>query len=967
MTSRATVALVLTDVEGSSRLWRDAPEPMNAAMARHHQLVAEIVAAHGGWRPADQGEGDSTFIAFESAASAVAAAVELQQALARETWPTPEPVRVRIGVHVGEVVSRDGNLFGETVSRCARIRGIGHGGQTLLSGATYELVRDRLPGGLTLRSLGEHRMKDLVRPEPIWQLDHPDLPRDFPPLASLDVGRHNLPAQLTRFIAREAEVAHVVGLLRDGARLVTITGFGGMGKTRLSLAVAAELVDRSANGVWFVDLSGVADPDDVPREIGSVIGAHDTGQGMVEAVLEHVAAKQMLLVLDNLEQVVECASFVARMLSTAPGVQVLGTSREPLQLRGEVDFRLEPFPTSGHAPDDAGAAMALFVERAREARRGFVIGDDAEFVAAICARLDGVPLAIELAAARAAMLPPRELFARLDRSLAVLSDTHRDRPDRHRTVRAAVKWSFDLLTADEQTLVTRMSVFPGPVGLDAVEVICTAVPGGARLDVFEVLASLLDKSLVRRAEQDDAPRFSLLVPVREFAAEQLAEVDRAALADAHLDYFLARSVAGTRTADGPEEQPWFDEIHREAHHFRAALAHAEDAGRTHEHLLLAANLFELWHSGGHRLEGRSRLDRARAAVGTSTADRALLAFATSAQGWFSIDIPAAADTVTRLGVEIAESTGDLPVSAFAFQSLGVAQRRAASRAAFHRAVQLACAARAAGSAVRWGITRPDAVEIGAGLMLITFFDRWEDPRGAFQRAAQLRQRAADAGRVGDEAHAEFVMGQLAADVGDVGTATALLDRAIAVFEERYDDVNGARAILERASARARARLDTVEDFATQIDRYGDVLPLLGATAGAVLGDLLAVSGDLAGAEAAYRTAVARSPVVEDAGWRLVRLDRLAGKDTRPALEDVYRRSTGEVVAPRPEVLGCLVEAALVAEQYGDPARAALLTGTVQGMRGPFLLPEVVLSDLDALVEHYPNAPLHTVLPETLFG
>ncbi len=974
-----TVALLLTDIEGSTLLWQEAPDAMDAAMARHHDLIAAAVDAHGGWRPVDQGEGDSTFLAFDSAVGAVAAALELQRAFAREAWPTQAALSVRAGVHVGEVIIRNGNLFGETVNRCARIRGIGHGGQTLLSTAAYELVRDGLPDGASLQSLGEHRLRDLVRPERLWQLDHPDLPAEFPPLTSLNRGRHNLPVQLTSFVGRDTEKADLAQLLVEGTRLLTVTGFGGMGKTRLALAVAAELVDGTGDGVWFVDLAGVFDPAAVPREIAEVLGARDTGQGMVAAVLQHLESKRLLLVLDNLEQVSACAPFIARLLAEAPGVQVLGTSRTPLGLRGEKVYGLEPFPPpqpSTQAPPDGVAvlstyaAVTLFIDRARDARRGFAVDDgNAAAVAAICSRLDGVPLAIELAAARVAALSPAALLTRLEQSLGVLSGHEHDRPERHRTVRATVAWSYDLLTSEEQALLNRLSMLPGTAGLAAVEVVCDAAPAGPSIEVFPVLASLVDKSLVRRSEQDGEPRYSLLESVRDFASEQLPASARDALAQAHQAHYLSRSVSGAATDDGPDEQPWYDEMYRDAHHFRAALGHAEASGRAGEHLLLAANLFDLWGLGGHRLEGLTQLVRAKAAAAELSNDLALVAFATCAEAWLSAASDAESSrALAQRSVMLAERSGDLTVMSFAHQVLGFSLAdRLAAREANERAVALAGAAREAESPIRWGSTRPEAVEIGASLWLVAFH-RWSDPALARERARTLRQRAADARRDGDVAYVDYRMGELAADIGDLATATSLFERAVEVFEHRHDDLYVAHGVLARARVQVRAERDPVESLVPLISRYRNVANTNNLEAAELLlGDLQAVSGDLGASDAAYRRAAALHPDGTRASWRLLRFDRLAGRDTRADLEELYRLKRTDWRWHRPDLLGCLVEAAVTAERYDDPDRAGLLTGTVKGMRGDFLLPEVILADLAELSQRHTGDSPSTDLPESLFG
>ncbi|HVE62835.1 MAG TPA: adenylate/guanylate cyclase domain-containing protein [Mycobacteriales bacterium] len=516
-----TVVLVLTDVQGSTRLWQDEPAEMDRAMTRHHEIVHGAVAEHGGWRPVDQGEGDAVFAAFASATAAVAAAAQVQRDLTAEPWPTSVPLRVRIGVHVGEVRERGGNLYGDPVNRCARLRGLGAGGQTLLSAPVFELVRDKLPAGASVTDLGEHRMKDLVRSEHVWQLDVDGLQREFPPLSSLDRVLHNLPVQRSALIGREEDLARVLAAM-DGHRLVTLTGFGGMGKTRLALQAAAELAVGDGDGVWFVDLASTTDPAAVPGVVGQATGL---GGSDADSVIHAMAGQRLLLVLDNLEQVMGCVSFVSDILDRVPEVAVLATSREPLRLAGERELPLAPLALpSADASQDAAAvstsaAVQLLIDRAVAVRPDFRVTDDnAAAVAAICERLDGHPLAIELAAARLRMMTPQALLPRLDSALTVLTGGRRDMPGRQQTLRAAIAWSYELLNEEERQLLDRMSVFAGPVGFADVEAVC-----GDGLDVLSALASLVEKSLVRDVPgEDDEDRYGLLVSIRAYAAEQLA-------------------------------------------------------------------------------------------------------------------------------------------------------------------------------------------------------------------------------------------------------------------------------------------------------------------------------------------------------------------------------------------------------------------------------------------------------------
>ena len=568
-------ALLLTDVVGSTAMWQAHPGQMSTAMARHHEIVAEVVAAHDGRLPVDQGEGDARFAVFGSAIAAVAAAVDVQRALAQEPWPEPVRLTVRMGVHAGEVIERDGNVFGDPVNRCARIRGLAHGGQVLVSGTTKDLVEMWPPEGVGFLDLGEHRMKDLTAAVRIYQVTHPDLPVDFPPLVSLNRARHNLPVQLSSFVGQQQAVADVVRLVAAHP-LVTVTGFGGMGKTRLALQVAAELADGEGDGVWFVDLSATRDPELVPEAVARVLEVRVEGDPL-RGLLARLKDKQVLLVCDNVEQLLPgSAPTLGALAGAGPGVRVLATSREPVGVRGERVYPMRPLtsPVLDSTPMtvdslDRFDAARLFIARAEAADPAFAVDEStAPALAAICARLDGWPLALELAAARVRLLGLPRLLDRLTDRLGVLTGGSRDAPDRQRTLRETITWSYDLLSAAEQALLARLSVFTGGATLEAIEAVC-----GPALDadVVEALGSLLDKSLVRQDEARGGTRFRLLETVRDFAQEQLpAAAESDGLRARHARFFYElypTSEAGPVPGEGFEE---------EIPNLRAAMEHLAD-------------------------------------------------------------------------------------------------------------------------------------------------------------------------------------------------------------------------------------------------------------------------------------------------------------------------------------------------------------------------------------------------------
>ncbi len=527
-----TVTLLLADVEGSTRLWETQPEEMTAAVARLDQAVAGAIAAHGGIRPVEQGEGDSFVIAFARASDAVACALDLQRA-------PLAPIKLRIGLHTGEVRLRDeGNYIGPTINRTARLRDLAHGGQTVLSGATEPLVVDQLPPGVGLTELGTHPLRDLPRPERVVQLCHPDLRNDFPPLrTAATVVSHNLPVQLTSFVGRQAEMKSLREALA-GNRLVTLTGAGGAGKTRLAVHVAAELAGEFGDGVCYVDLAPITHPDLVPVTAARALGLPDQpGRSTMDTLLRFVRDRQMLVVLDNCEHLLDAsAALVVALLGGAPGLTLLATSREPLGVTGEATWQV---PSLSLADD----AIELFADRARLARTDFTITDDnSAAVAEICRRLDGMPLAIELAAARVRALSLTEIVDGLHDRFRLLTGGSRTAVRRQQTLRASVDWSHALLTDTERILFRRLAVFLGGFDLEAAQ----AVAGAGDIERYQVLDQLtllVDKSLVVAENTGGPTRYRLLETVRQYALEKLGESGEAdAVRSRHCDYYTSMAA-----------------------------------------------------------------------------------------------------------------------------------------------------------------------------------------------------------------------------------------------------------------------------------------------------------------------------------------------------------------------------------------------------------------------------------------
>jgi len=629
-----TVTFLLTDVEGSTALWQAAAEAMRGALARHDALFEEAIRSHGGFHIRPRGEGDNRFAVFAGAPDAVAAAVTIQRAFADEPWPTPRPISVRIGLHTGVAELRDGDYNGAAVNRCARLRNIGHGGQILLSEATTVLIRDHLPDDVSLLDLGGHRLRDLTRPEQVTQVVADGLAADFPPLDSLDARPHNLSVQPTSVLGREREIGDIRRLLlRDDVRLVTLTGPGGTGKTRLGLQVAAELVDVFSDGVFLVELAPISHPGLVPSAIAPVLGVRDMGgRPILEGIKEHLRRKVLLLVLDNYEQIIPAASVVSDLLAACPGLKILVTSREPLNVRGEREYAVSPLslpdPHCRVTPEVLvrSAAAALFVERAEAIRADFAVTpENAQVIADICVRLDGLPLAIELAAARIRLLAPEVMLGRLERRLPLLTHGAQDLPARQRTLRDAIAWSYELLTPAEQALFRRLAIFVGGCTLEAAEATATAEVGDRRWtltadDVLDGVESLIAKSLVRRVPgPGGASRITMLETIREYGLELLAENGELhTMRRWHSTYFLDLAERAEPGMRGPDQIVWLDRLEAEHDNFRGALSWClADEADVDRALRLAGALAWFWLTRAHVTEGRQWLETVRQRPGGS--------------------------------------------------------------------------------------------------------------------------------------------------------------------------------------------------------------------------------------------------------------------------------------------------------------------------------------------------------------
>jgi predicted ATPase/class 3 adenylate cyclase len=606
-----TVTFLFTDIEGSTRLLQQLGDAYPGILSEHHRLLREAVESAGG--VAIGSEGDSLFASFASAPSGLAAAVAAQQALAAQEWPSGAAVRVRMGLHTGEALVRDGTYVGLDVHRAARIAAVGHGGQVLLSDTTRALVEQGLPAGVELRDLGRHRLKDLAQPERIFETVIAGLPSTFPPLRSLDATPNNLPTQMTSFVGRAREVAEATRLLAT-TRLLTLTGPGGTGKTRLSLQVAAEAASDYPDGVFFVPLGPIDDAGMVAPAIVQALGMREAvNQPPLARLTEYLRDRRLLLVLDNFEQVQEAAALVGELLRSSPGLRALVTSRSPLHIYGEQEYAVPPLglPVVGADSDPVELAryesVALFLERAAAVNPGFgLTAANAAIVAEICALLDGLPLAIELAAARTRLLPPQALLARLGQRLDTLSSGSRDLPERQQTLRGAIAWSYDLLDEEARRLFACFAVFVGGADLEAAEAVC----GRDGLDVLAGLADLVDQSLIRQDETEGEPRFSMLLVIREFALEQLAELEVAnGVAERHASFYRDLAEAAAPGLTGPDRKRLLDGLDRENGNLRAALTWSIEHDAPETALRLGYALWRFWQMRGLLAEGAGWLER----------------------------------------------------------------------------------------------------------------------------------------------------------------------------------------------------------------------------------------------------------------------------------------------------------------------------------------------------------------------
>jgi len=812
----ANVTLLFTDVEGSSRLWERDPNRMAAAIARHDALARAAVERHRG--VVVKTTGDGVQAVFDHAIGALRAALDFELALADPAATGGIALAVRCGMHAGTAEHRDNDYFGSTVNRAARIMGAAHGGQILLSQAAVESIREQLPAGVTLRDLGRVRLRDLASPEHVYQAVHSELRQDFPALRSLESTPNNLPQRVTSFVGRERGQAEVRKLL-EKAPLLTLLGMGGLGKTRLSLQVAADVLDRFPDGVWFVELAPVADARLVPQAVASVLGVmEEAGRPVIEALVKFVRDRELLVILDNCEHLVHaCADLAKQLLEAGTRLKLLASSREHLHVPGEITYPVPALAVPDvRTPFTADVllqfeAVRLFVDRAQAVQPGFAVtAQNANALIDICRRLDGIPLALELAAARVRSLPVEAIAERLHDRFKLLTRGSRTGLPRQQTLRALIDWSYDLLDASEKSVFARLAAFSGGFTLDAAEAV--AAGGGiAADDVLDLVTALIDKSLV---EVDaEATRYRMLETVRQYAQEELAASDEAdAVRTRHLDFFLGFATEMHPQLWGKEQAAGLARVDLERENLLAAHGwcdRAPDGAAKGLRLVDALQLYWL-PRGLIELGYRVTIEAAARPAAQSRDDlRAGALYAASQLAYFMGDF----DRSKQHGLEalaIAEEVANPGRAAAARQIVGHACQAlgelAAAREHFEASVALA---RAMG--------RKDKLSFALN-SLAGLYSGTND----FEAAEPLCAEALALARELDDRESVALglahLGSILLERADAGSARKLLDEGISVAREIGSMRSGEYA------------LEVVRGFAMRLEQWADAARMSGAIA-----------------------------------------------------------------------------------------------------------------------------------------
>jgi predicted ATPase len=793
---------------------------MKKALARHDTLAASVIEQHKGQLVKSRGEGDSLFAVFSDASAAVAAAFSLQRVFLAESWPPETPIRVRMALHMGEAELRENDYYGPAVNRCARLRAIAYGGQILLSQATKETVAHALPQGAALKDLGEHRLRDLAKPERVFQLVHPELPGDFPELKSLNAFPNNLPYQLTSFIGREGQMREIKDLLR-ASRLLTLLGAGGSGKTRLALQAAADLLEEYPDGVWVIELAPLSDPSLIVQRVASIFSMREESTSMTdereqpgllesrtlwEKLTDSLRSKRLLILMDNCEHMIEgCARFAESLLQACPYLRMVATSREALGIRGESVYRVPPLslpdPHQSLSAEQAAQseAIRLFTDRAIAAWPHFrLLDSNVAAIAHICRRLDGIPLAIELAASRVGVLPVEEIAVRLDDRFRLLTGGSRTALPRQQTLKALLDWSYDLLSEKEQMFLRRLSVFAGGWTLEAAEAICsdTNIP---RNEILDLLTHLVNKSLVFFEERNGQPRYRMLETVRQYSQDRLLESGESEIVRRrHRDCYVELAEWMEPELWSSVQEIWLDQLEAEHDNLRVALAWSLADREAEPAVRLAGALWWFWYVRGYWSEGRAWLrDALNKEAGASISARAKALKGAGVLAWRQGDYEQAkvqCETSLALFRELRDKKG----IAYALNTLGLVAR---DQGHYKRAIEL----------LEEGLALFRDMEDKHGIALSLYvLGRAAWRQKEYRRAGVLCQESLSLSReLGYKrgiAYSLDILGRVAWDQGNSHQAQKLCEDSLTLFRE-LGEKQGIAHSLRRLGLIARHRGD----------------------------------------------------------------------------------------------------------------------------------------------------------------